>query len=74
MTSSLTELLKDFLHQFTLRSSHSEYSRLVLGGLPSEVLGDLFSELTQADGSPWQPEEGIQIPVFLVTLDPSTEG
>ena len=74
MTSSLTELLKDFLHQFTLRSSHSEYSRLVLGGLPSEVLEDLFSELTQADGSPWQPEEGIQIPVFLVTLDPSTGG
>ena len=74
MESALTGLLKDFLHQFTLRSSHSEYSRLVLGGLPSEVLGDLFSVLTQGDGSLWQHAEGIQIPVFLVTGDPKTDG
>lgn len=74
MASALTELLQDFLHQFTLRSNRSEYSRLVLGGLPSDVLEELFVALTQADGSPWQPEGGVQIPVFLVKSDPSTSG
>ena len=74
MASALIELLKDFLRQFTLRTGHSEYGRLVLGGLPSEVLKDLFSELTRGDGSPWQPTGGTQIPVFLVTRDPTTDG
>ena len=74
MATALTELLKDFLHQFSLRSSRSGYSRLVLGGLPAEVLRDLFRVLTQGDGSPWQPAEGIEIPVFLVTDDPGAQG
>ena len=73
MSTALTELLKDFLRQFTLQSNHSEYSRLVLGGLPSDVLGELFVALTQDDGSLWQPEDGIQIPVFLVTREPGTD-
>lgn len=71
--NSLTELLTDFLHQFSLRSIRSEYSRLMLGGLPNEVLEDLFGALTRGDGSPWQPTEGIQIPVFLVTRDPESD-
>ena len=74
MANALTDLLKDFLHQSTLRPSHSEYARLVLGGLPRQALDDLFGELTQGDGSPWQPTEGIQIPVFLVTRDPRPDG
>ena len=74
MPKALTALLQNFLHQFTLRSGHSEYSRLVLGGPPIDVLEDLFNTLTQADGSPWQPEDGILIPVFLITRNPSTSG
>ena len=75
MTNALTGLLKDYLHRFALRStSHSDYARLVLGGLPTEVLKSLFGVLTRGDGSPWQPSEGIQIPVFLVTGDPGMNG
>ncbi len=72
--SALTELLKDFLQQFTLQTSQSKYSRLVLGGLPKEVLKDLFLVLTQDSGFPWEPKEGIQIPVFLVTRNPIADG
>lgn len=74
MARALTELLHDFLHQFTVQSNYSEYCRLVLGSLPSDVLKELFVVLTQADGSLWQPADGIQIPVFLVTHDPRTDG
>ena len=71
--NALTELLKDFLRQFTPRPSVTEYRRLMLGGLPVEVLEELYVALTYGDGSPWQPREGIQIPVFLVTRDPETD-
>lgn len=71
MMNALTELLKDFLKRFALHSSNSEYSRVVLGGLPREVLEDLFRVLTLGNGSPWQPTEETQMPVFLVTHDPT---
>ncbi len=73
--SALAELLTDYLQQLTLRSaSYSEYARLVLGGLPTKELEDLFGVLTGGDGSPWQPAEDVHIPVFLVTRAPRATG
>lgn len=73
MMNALIELLKDFLRQYTPRTSAMEYRRLMLGGLPVEVLEELFVALTCNNGSPWQPTEGLQIPVFLITRDPETD-
>ena len=74
MASALTLLLVDFLNQHALRSSQSEYTRLVLGGLPSTVLRELFNVLTQGDGSSWQPAQRNQIPILLVTGVPKASG
>ncbi len=74
MANVLSQLLRDFLRQFTLRPDNSEYARLVLCGPPRELLADLFSELTGDSGASWQPAEGIQVPVFLVSRDPVPDG
>ena len=74
VVTALTELLEAFLQESALRSKNSECSRLVLGGLPGEVLEELFDSLTDSDGSPWQFTGGIQMPVFLVKRHPEAHG
>lgn len=72
--SALTGILEDFLRLRALPFGQSGYSRLVLGGLPSTTLEQLFGALTHGDGSPWQPTPGIQIPVFLIKQQPRSGG
>ena len=72
--TALTDLLKNWLSHVVRDSSHSEYHRLVLGGLPAEHLTDLFFKLTNGNGSAWQAAAGLQIPVFLIARNPRTIG
>ena len=72
MTSAFTGLLQDFLLQRTLQPNQSGYTRLVLGGLPSKALEELFAVLTHGNGSPWQPIGKSELPVFLVARDPES--
>lgn len=72
--NALTEILEDFLRVRVLPFSQSEYSRLVLGGLPSTILEQLFIALTHGDGSPWQPISEVQIPVFFIKQRPTSSG
>lgn len=71
--NSLSELLKRSLQKLPFRSGQ-DYSRLVVGGLPSDALENLFVALTNGDGSPWYAPDGRHMPVFLVKRDPRTDG
>lgn len=70
MAKSVPEGLREALEQYLLGLGpevDTGYLRLVLAGPPTKMLEDLFSILTQGDGSPWQPSPGISVPVFLVS-------
>lgn len=71
--NSLSKLLIRSLQKLHVRSDQ-HYSRLVVGGLPSSALEDLFVALTRGDGSAWQTPGGRHLPVFLIKRDPRTDG
>ena len=74
MANSLGDLLQEFLAQRINQSNQPEYTRLVLGGIPVSILRNLFSLLTHGNGDPWAPAEGLEVPVFLVTREPESDG
>ena len=70
MASGLENLLQEYLGQRINQSNQSEYTRLVLGGIPLTTLRDLFDLLTNGTGCEWEPADGLRIPVFLVAREP----
>ena len=70
MASGLENLLQEYLGQRINQSNQSEYTRLVLGGIPLTTLRDLFDLLTNGTGCEWEPTDGLRIPVFLVAREP----
>ena len=71
--TSLPELLKHSLQKSTSQFGHGCH-RLVVGGVPSGTLEDLFRILTGGDGSPWQVSDLLQMPVFLIKREPNANG
>lgn len=70
---SLIALLAQQLQE-SVRRSNQDYQRLVVGGLPREVLASVFSALTDTEDSLWEIAEDQRIPFFLVKRDPKADG
>jgi len=76
MASSVAHCIRSLLERrFEISAQRqagaARHNRVVLAGPPANILGSLYSLLTEDGRSAWRPTEGLAVPVFLIRRRPT---